>query len=434
MGDFIPEDWTIASIGDFCIVGDGAHGSLERVNSGILYLTSKNFKNGMLDLSKVEYIDLETYSKYFRSNSKALTQPKVDDILFSIIGTIGHPYLVKPQDIFGISSSVAILRPDAERIYSKYLFYWILGRVFQSALYGIKGGVAQGYISLEMIRSLPLYCPPPDIQRKIADILSAYDDLIENNTRRIQDFEESVQSLYREWFVEFRFPGYEDVPLVESELGMIPQGWEVVKLGKVCEYITSGGTPSTTIDEYWNGDIPWLSSGETRNRFIITTENTISNAGVDSSSTRCVRAFITVMASAGQGKTRGQVSLLTFPSYINQSILAISANNALVSDIFILFNLAGRYDELRSISDGASSRGSLTKRILEDLNVLLANENLLIGFDKFAQTMIDQIVNLLWQNQKLREARDILLPRLVSGELDISDLDINHMMDEMQSL
>src|SRR5690606_690085 len=101
----------------------------------------------------------------------------------------------QPNDCFGISSSVAILRPIQSEVYPRYLFYWIKGDVFQSALYSIKGGVAQGYVSLEMIRSLPLYLPSLPTQRRIAAILSAYDDLIENNTRRIQALEQAAHDL-----------------------------------------------------------------------------------------------------------------------------------------------------------------------------------------------------------------------------------------------
>lgn len=236
--------WKEQKIGDSCIVGDGAHASLKRQQTGIMYLTSKNFKNGCLDLSKVDYISEEDYIKYFRDNSKALTKPQTDDVLFSIIGTIGEPYLFKPQDKFGLSSSVSILRPNNSVIFPKYLYYWIKGHIFQEALYGIKGGVAQSYVSLEMIRSLPLYYPPFSTQKKIAAILSAYDDLIENNTRRIKILEEMAQTLYHEWFVKFRFPGHEHTKMVDSKLGLIPEGWEVKRIKDICKQINYGYTTS----------------------------------------------------------------------------------------------------------------------------------------------------------------------------------------------
>lgn len=132
-------------IGSCCLVGDGAHASIKRKKEGILYLTSKNLKNGKLDLSKVDYIDEISFAKHFRENSKAITLPRNDDIIFGIIGSVGEVYGVRSNDRFGISSSVAILRPNQELIFPKYLFYWVKGPIFQNALFAIKGGVAQSY-------------------------------------------------------------------------------------------------------------------------------------------------------------------------------------------------------------------------------------------------------------------------------------------------
>jgi type I restriction enzyme S subunit len=180
----IPEGWEVKTIGDACLVGDGAHAKIKRQTSGVLYLTCKNLKEGGLDLSKVDYISEEDYNKYFRDNSKALTKLKADDVIFSIIGTIGEPYLVKPKDYFGISSSVAILRPNKSVLSTNYLYYWVKSHIFQNALNGIKGGVAQGYVSLEMIKSLPLYYPELSIQSQFDVHASSILSLIEVLTRK----------------------------------------------------------------------------------------------------------------------------------------------------------------------------------------------------------------------------------------------------------
>jgi type I restriction enzyme, S subunit len=181
----IPEGWEVKTIGDACLVGDGAHAKIKRQASGILYLTCKNLKEGGLDLSKIDYISEEDYNKYFREDSKALTKLKAGDVIFSIIGTIGEPYLVKLKDYFGISSSVAILRRNKSVLSTNYLYYWVKSEIFQNALYGIKGGVAQGYVSLEMIKSLPLYYPKLLIQNQFdvhaSSILSLIDFLTQKN-------------------------------------------------------------------------------------------------------------------------------------------------------------------------------------------------------------------------------------------------------------
>ncbi len=251
--------WSTRRIGDCCTVGDGAHASIARQNSGVMYLSSKNFKPQGLDLSKVEFISEADYHRHFKEHSKAITKPLLGDVLVGIIGSLGEPYVVRVTDRFGLSSSVAILRPHNNLLLPKYLYYWMRGDKFQSAVYGIKGGVAQSYLSLEMIRSLPVEFPNLDVQRRIVDILSVCDDLIENNTRRIKILEQMAQMLYREWFVNFRFPGHEKVKMVESELGLIPPGWSIEPIANVAE-ILGGGTPATGVPEYWeNGNIDWYS-------------------------------------------------------------------------------------------------------------------------------------------------------------------------------
>jgi type I restriction enzyme S subunit len=151
-----------------------------------MYLSSKNFKPHGLDLSKVEFISETDYQRHFKEHSKAITKPMLGDVLVGIIGSLGEPYVIRESDRFGLSSSVAILRPNKNLLLPKYLYYWMRGAKFQSAVYGIKGGVAQSYLSLEMIRSLPVELPILAVQRRIVDILSVYDDLIENNTLRIK--------------------------------------------------------------------------------------------------------------------------------------------------------------------------------------------------------------------------------------------------------
>jgi len=146
-------------------------------------------------------------------------------------------------------------------------------------------------------------------------------------------------------------------------------GFTTKKLGDVSEAIFSGGTPSTKNENYWGGDIPWLSSGETRDRFISETEKTITQAGVDNSSTRLALKGDIVIASAGQGHTRGQTSYLNFDTYINQSVIAIRAKADEVDSLWLFYNLTLRYNEMRQFSDSHSIRGSLTTAIIKTLDV-----------------------------------------------------------------
>lgn len=151
----------------------------------------------------------------------------------------------------------------------------------------------------------------------------------------------------------------------------LKDGWRRVKLGEVCEIIFSGGTPNTKISEYWNGNINWLSSGETRHRYIKTTEKKITKNGVENSSTKLALKNDVVVASAGQGFTRGQTSYCLINTYINQSVISLRSNFKVIDSKYLFFNIISRYNELRHLSDGNASRGSLTTKIMKDLDIFL---------------------------------------------------------------
>lgn len=256
---------------------------------------------------------------------KRVTSYKSGDVLTSNI----RPYFKKiwfARSDGGASNDVLVLR-SRDNIYPSFLYYLIADdNFFAYSTKSSKGTkMPRGDKEAIMQYQVPMYSL--NIQKKIAGCLLKYDDLIENNNRRIAILEDMTQKLYREWFVHFCFPGHEPIKLVESELGMIPDGWKVKTVGSICEKIFSGGTPTTSNGAYWGGSCPWLSSGETRESYIVTTEKTITEEGIEKSSTRSAEKYDIVVASAGQGKTRGQTALLLLDTYINQSIIALKTKS-----------------------------------------------------------------------------------------------------------
>ena len=151
--------------------------------------------------------------------------------------------------------------------------------------------------------------------------------------------------------------------------------WKEYKIADLVEIIFSGGTPNTKVNEYWNGSLLWLSSGETKNRYINSTEKTITESGAQNSSTRLALSGDVVMASAGQGYTRGQVSFLNIDTFINQSVIAIRANEKVLDKKFLFYNLSSRYEELRAISDSNSIRGSITTKMVKSMNIRIPDLN-----------------------------------------------------------
>lgn len=358
-----------------------------------MYLSSKNFKAGGLDLSKVDFISEKDFERHFREKSKAVTKPRTGDVLVGIIGSLGEPYVVQPRDHFGLSSSVAILRPDRGVILPEYLYYWMRGDRFQGAVYGTKGGVAQSYLSLEMIRSLPLEFPPLAYQERIVSILSAYDDLIENNTRRIKILEEMAQMLYREWFVHFRFPGHEKVRMVESKLGPIPEGWTASKLGEVLslEY-----GKALKAEERLGGPVPvYGSSG--------------------------VVGFHSQKLTDGPGLIVGRKGNVGSVFFCESTFWVIDTAYYVRSELstyFLYFNLLTQ----NFLNNDAAVPG-LNRNQAYSLPLALPDEATLKAFDQISKPMFDLKRSLELRNANLRTTRDLLLPRLISGEIAVEAAD-----------
>lgn len=149
--------------------------------------------------------------------------------------------------------------------------------------------------------------------------------------------------------------------------------WKNYSLEDVCERIYSGGTPSTKHSDYWNGELKWLSSGETSQRFIYDTERKITQRGVENSSTKLATKGCTVIATAGQGYTRGQASFLMTDTYMNQSVIACKAKENIILPLYLYYNLDNRYEEFRLLSDGTSTRGGLSGWILKRMEISLPN-------------------------------------------------------------
>ncbi|MCC6796982.1 MAG: restriction endonuclease subunit S [Candidatus Hydrogenedentes bacterium] len=326
-----------------------------------------------------------------------------------------------------------------ESLVTKYLYYVMCGQEYRHEVLASATGTTVKHTSPDRIRRFRFSCAPLAEQRAIAHILGTLDDKIELNRRMNETLEAMARALFKSWFVDFEpvrakmdgrwrkgqsLPGlpahlYDLFPnrLVDSELGEIPEGWALGTVGDLCTAIFSGGTPRTELSEYWGGDIPWLSSGETRDAFIVDTERRITVAGVSNSSTRLAKAFSTVIASAGQGNTRGQTSLIGFDTYINQSVVALRASLAYSSPFHLYFDLERRYEEFRRISDAHSSRGSLTTKLIAQVPAIISSRSIIEVFDKIVDPQVSRIFSFKHESRTLANLRETLLPKLISGEL-----------------
>jgi type I restriction enzyme S subunit len=407
-------------IGHACIVGDGAHASINRVEFGIPYLTSKNFNKDGIYLQQVDYISEQDYQKHFREESKALTKPSEGDLIFSIIGSIGGAYLYNRNDRFGLSSSVAIIRPNKTEIHPLFLLYYLKSPYLQKWIEAIKSGSAQGFLSLEMIKNLPLLLPPLATQQKIASILSAYDELIENNKQRIKLLESMAEEIYKEWFVRLRFPNYENTTFIDG----LPIGWEETKLENQIKIFRGKSYTSEELRE--SDGLPMLNlkninrgGGFRRDglkyfegKF---TENNLAFAGD------------IILAVTDMTQNRELVGRVARVPQMNISQFVFSMDLIKITPIFFpknfvysFFRFSGIGLKLAEFANGANVL-HLTPNLINYEKAKFPTLELAIKFDEIITPIFDEIDILENKNQLLQQTRDLLLPRLISGKLRVEE-------------
>lgn len=317
-------------------------------------------------------------------------------ICISCIGNIGYVGMTTKTCIS--NQQINSIIPN-EKHDSNYVFY-LLKSLWEFFKNYEGQSTTLSILNKTQFSKIRVNIPELVVQQKIGRILSCLDDKIELNQKMNENLFEMVNAYYTSLFKN--------------------ADHEMTTIGSYAERIYSGGTPATSTAAYWDGLFNWFSSGETRNRFVISTEKTITQAGVENSSTKLAAKYDIVMASAGQGFTRGQTSMLLMDTYVNQSVIVIHAKKAILAYLF--WNLANRYEELRAISDSSSIRGSLTTRMISDFEIPYTDEETLQTFANFAWSVIPQIENNLLENKRLAELRDSLLPKLMSGEIDVSNI------------
>lgn len=250
-------------------------------------------------------------------------------------------------------------------------------------------------------------------QMRIASILSAYDDLIENNRRRIKLLEESARLLYQEWFINFRFPGHEKTMFSNG----LPEGWKRLTISDVADTV-GGGTPSTNVHQYWeDGNVVWFVPKDlTNNRSIVLldSERKITALGLSKSSAKMLPPETILMSSRA---SIGYFGIYEGACCTNQGFISCIPKLDYVR-MYLLHNLMQRVNEIIGLAGGTTYK-EINKTTFRAMSVILPEDKLLKTFDELAYTCLKQCRILMKQNQKLAEARDLLLPRLMSGEIEV---------------
>jgi type I restriction enzyme, S subunit len=351
-----------------------------------------------------------------------------DDTLFARItpclenGKIVQYKAIDGQVGFG-STEFFVFRARSGLSDSGFVYYLARSDLIRKpAEKSMSGASGRQRADLKSIVNLEVPYPPLPTQQKIAAILSAYDDLIENNLRRIKVLEEMAQNLYREWFVKFRYPGHQHTRFTDSPLGRIPKGWEVKDVENTFA-ILGGGTPSKAVPEYWHdGNVNWYSPTDLTtagSMFMEHSINQISELGLQKSSARLFPQFSVMMTSRA---TLGVISINTTEACTNQGFITCVPNEHF--PLYTLYYwLKENVDYFISLGTGATFR-EITKGVFKTVELVVPSQDIVTHFEATVQQFALQILNLQRKNAILRRTRDLLLPPLISGELDVSELDI----------
>lgn len=380
--------WENKKLSDCCIsIADGDHQPPPKADSGIPFVTIANISaTNQFDFSNTMFVPQEYYN---RLDSKRKAQK--DDILYSVVGSFGIPVYMRETIPFVFQRHIAILRPN-ESILPKFLYYTMLSRDFYMMADAAALGAAQRTISLTALRNMKIAVPLMDIQKKIADILSAYDDLIENNQKQIKLLEEAAQRLYKEWFVDLRFPGHETTPIVDG----VPEGWEKVEVG-TCIAKVARTKQVMTAELLEVGRIPVVDQSRSFVAGYTNDEETIVDLGIPiivfGDHTRVLKYIQFPFAKGADGTQL----IVTNNEKMPQSLFYCSLVNVDLSN----YHYARHFKYLKAEE------------------ILLPSLDVAHQFDGVVSPLFEQVQMLRDKCKLATEARDRLLPKLMNGEIEV---------------
>lgn len=324
-------------------------------------------------------------------------------------------YIQEPKGNRIASTWFCVISPNSN-IDNRFIYHLVTTQYFTDYLTNNAKWSAYPAVDTKTIERYEFSLPPLTTQQRIASILSNYDDLIENNTRRIQILEEQAQALYRQWFVEYKFPWYEKVELVDSgtDFGDVPEGWEVRKIWDAFDVI-GGWTPSKKKSEYWWWKISWFTPSDItkgKSRFMAKGKDSITDLWLQKWSAKLFPAYCVMMTSRA---TIWAIAINTKIASVNQWFIVCVPTQD-ISYRYIYLWLQTMVDYILTISSGATFK-ELSKVVFRKELTLVPASNLLADFDTLVKHLFGEIENLEMMNINLKKQRDTLLPRLVSGEI-----------------
>ena len=405
-------------------ITDGSHYSPKGIDSGIPMLSVKDMENNSFSYADCKYISNEDYLDLIKSDCK----PLLNDVLIAKDGSyLKHVFVIRNETEQAVLSSIGILRPNLKKILPEYLKYYLQTK-------SVKETVAKKYVSgsalpriiLKNFGEIDVIYRDIITQQKIASVLSVLDSKIELNNRINAELEAMAKTLYDYCFVQFDFPDINGKPYKTSGGKMVwnkelkrevPEGWEVKNLYDIENKIVTGKTPSTTVEEYFGGDIPFVTIDDIRKQlYILNSSRTLSKLGADSQSSKYLKPGDICVSCIG---TIGVIGVVGRECQTNQQINSISITRD-INRFFLLNALQKHFEFNSSCAKQGAVLANMNKGEFAEIKILDPTKGLKEIFHDVVSSLYDQIEYNFKQNQQLTELRDWLLPMLMNGQVRVN--------------
>jgi type I restriction enzyme S subunit len=380
-------------------ITDGDHQPAPKADKGVHFIKIKDIVNNQVSFDAQVYVPQEYYD-----NLPMERKPQKEDVLYTVVGSFGIPSYVQTDELFCFERNIALLHPNKD-IEPRFLYYSLKNPAFYKGVEIVANGSAQKLIPLSKLKDLKISVPDKEAQRHIADILSVYDDLIENNQKQIKLLEEAAQRLYKEWFVDLRFPGHENTKIVDG----VPEGWSKSTVGNICKLrkvvITpdkiESNTPYIGLEHMPRNDIclsTWGKSEEINsNKFIYLKKDVLFGK---------IRPYF---HKVGFALNDGITSTDTMVMVADQNLWGLLLVTV-SSDAFVDFSY-------QNCKEGAKMPRADWKQ-MEKYAIMIADQATQKLFEQEILVITNKISALAFQCRSLREARDRMLPKLMGGEVE----------------
>ena len=383
-------------------ITDGDHQPAPKSDSGVLFVKIKDIQDNRLTFDNALFVPQEYYNR-LPKNRKA----EYGDTLYTVVGSYGIPAFVNHNIPFCFERNIALLHPN-NRVIPKYLYYAVNNPIFYGNANNIANGSAQKLIPLSKLAGMEISVPPIERQETIVNILSAYDDLIENNQTQIKLLEEAAQRLYKEWFIDLRFPGHENVKIVDG----VPEGWERMVLSEVTSILKRGISPKYSD----NGKYSVINQKCIRSSIMDISESRRQEK--EYAPTLNLQDSDTVICSTGTG-TLGRVGRV-YGDYPNTTFDShVTLVRAKENPNYIYHVVKSQQEYLMGMGRGSTNQQELYRDVIERLVVLCPSQDILLKADRVLNAIHCKIKAVYLQNNLLVESRDRLLPKLMNGELEV---------------